>query len=305
MLLGADPEFFLVNDKYEIVNAISILPYCKKKPLKEKNFSFFYDNILAELNFKPAKNAREFSSAIAEAMAFFCGKIDPYKISLQAYGEIDPKSMAGKNVNQVGCEADLNAYTFSYNKVPLNAFKKYGQRSSGGHIHIGGFSDEVVCDPFLKPIYVYMLDLFIALPFVMLANSVDEYKRRKIYGQAGCFRSKQYGIEYRTLSSFWIRSPETCSLVFDMVEFVNNFMEEGLHKKFWSTKEGKTGSYNKNSYDCFGYDYQEVRKAINECDINVAKKYYKFISNFMPDSLLVKFEKEFFTACSPFFHTWH
>jgi hypothetical protein len=48
MLLGADPEFFLVNDKYEIVNAISILPYCKKKPLKEKNFSFFYDNILAE-----------------------------------------------------------------------------------------------------------------------------------------------------------------------------------------------------------------------------------------------------------------
>lgn len=305
MLLGADPEFFLVNDKYEIINAISILPHSKKNPLKIKQFKFFYDNILAEFNFQPAKTSEEFVNKISDALNIFCEKVTPYKISLQAYAEIDTQKMTGRNIFQVGCEADLNAYTFSYNKLPMNAFKKYGQRSCGGHLHIGGYPDEIVHNPFLKPIYVYMLDLFVALPCVILAHGADEYKRRKIYGQAGCYRAKQYGIEYRTLSSFWLRSPQTCSLIFKMVEFVNNFMEESLYKKFWTLHEGKLNSSPKNAYECYGYDFSEVRKAINDCDYNIAKKYFKFIANFMPDSILNEFENIIDIGHTTLEHCWN
>ena len=49
------------------------------------------------------------------------------------------------------------------------------------------------------------MDLFLGVPSVLMDNGID---RKKLYGKAGAFRSKPYGVEYRTLSNFWIFKPE-------------------------------------------------------------------------------------------------
>jgi hypothetical protein len=46
-----------------------------------------------------------------------------------------------------------------------------------------------------------MLDLRLAVPSLIWDK---DKKRRLLYGKAGCFRPKPYGMEYRTLSNAWL-----------------------------------------------------------------------------------------------------
>jgi hypothetical protein len=42
--------------------------------------------------------------------------------------------------------------------------------------------------------------------------------RKKLYGKAGAFRPKSYGVEYRTLSNFWIFEEKYIDWVYSAVE---------------------------------------------------------------------------------------
>jgi hypothetical protein len=71
-----------------------------------------------------------------------------------------------------------------------------------------------------------------------------------------------------------------------MCEFVFEFMNNEMWKKFWNLNiddiyEGN----NEKAYSCFGYDVDLVTKTINECDVVMAEKLYDFISNFMPNDI--------------------
>jgi hypothetical protein len=43
----------------------------------------------------------------------------------------------------------------------------------------------------------------------------DGEMRKQLYGKAGAFRAKSYGVEYRTLSNFWIFKNELIRWVWD------------------------------------------------------------------------------------------
>ena len=45
-----------------------------------------------------------------------------------------------------------------------------------------------------------------------------DHKRRQMYGAAGAFRPKTYGMEYRTLSNKWIFNPKIVDFVYRGVE---------------------------------------------------------------------------------------
>ena len=79
------------------------------------------------------------------------------------------------------------------------------------------------------------LDYFLGIPSILLDK---DKKRRPSYGNAGSFRPKPYGLEYRVLSNFWIKKKEYMEFVFSQTKeafdlFVNGrfdyFLEYNRH----------------------------------------------------------------------------
>lgn len=67
------------------------------------------------------------------------------------------------------------------------------------------------------------MDLYLGVPSILMDGDTD---RRRLYGKAGAYRSKPYGVEYRTLSSFWVADPKLIGWAFEQtmraVEAVKN-----------------------------------------------------------------------------------
>lgn len=88
-----------------------------------------------------------------------------------------------------------------------------------GHIHVGydNPNGDVSID------LVRAMDLFLGVPSIIL--DTDD-QRRIMYGKAGAYRLKKYGVEYRVLSAFFQENDILIRWVFEQtlkaIEFVNN-----------------------------------------------------------------------------------
>lgn len=134
---------------------------------------------------------------------------------------------------------DYNIYTGQ--RVYRDLFKELGNRSGGGHIHIGKtYEGSYHYVPFrtsentkiqidysttinedtgtkLEDLVIKMLDKIVGVPCTILDYDGAE-TRREHYGNAGSFRRPDHGLEYRVLSNFWIRHPALQSLVYLLVK---------------------------------------------------------------------------------------
>lgn len=287
MKIGIDPEFFIIDEFSKPINAIRVLPGNSHHPLRKNGINFYHDNMLAEFNFAPANSEIEFIEKIGYAIGTLKNIVGSYAISTQAYGEFDKNELSLPNAKEVGCNPDYDAYTLTQNDIPRNFFTKTPFRAAGGHIHIGGQQGDAVCHPFLKPIFVYMMDLFVGIPSVIIDHSALTYQRRKMFGKAGCHRDKPYGIEYRVLSPFWLRSNKTASLFYKLTDFVFKFMNDNMYKKFWNFyPEMLKGNNPEKAFECWGYDAKAVKNAIDNNDVVTAQKFFDFTANFLPDHLV-------------------
>lgn len=101
-----------------------------------------------------------------------------------------------------------------------------------GHLHCG-FSDvEVEFDDMKLFNYrvdeqraelVKVLDLFVGIPSVILE---PDNKRKELYGKAGAFRPKSYGLEYRTVSNFYLVNTSLRKWAFESVVNAFRFFNE-------------------------------------------------------------------------------
>jgi hypothetical protein len=87
-----------------------------------------------------------------------------------------------------------------------------------GHIHVGyNNPDDKTSFEIAKA-----MDLFLGVGSVLLDKDTQ---RRSLYGKAGAMRLKSFGMEYRTLSNFWIFDDKLISWVFNntlkALEFIN------------------------------------------------------------------------------------
>jgi hypothetical protein len=100
---------------------------------------------------------------------------------------------------ELGCDPDFNAWDHGAANEPPDMFQPL--RTAGGHLHIGWNVDER--EHQIKAMaLVKQLDCFLGLWSLRL--DTNGALRRSLYGKAGAFRLKPYGVEYRVLSNFWM-----------------------------------------------------------------------------------------------------
>lgn len=199
--VGADPEVFLKN-QFNIVSAIGLLGGTKEAPLPVKKGAIQEDNVLAEFNIDPVTTEDMFVSHIDTVMKELHEKVKPHGLSLLVQSSHDFDIMeliaGGEQALQFGCEPDMNAWTSEFNPAPDASATL---RTAGGHIHLGLDVPERDIDTRLRT--VKLMDIFVGIPSVLLDA---DNKRRAMYGKAGACRIKPYGVEYRTLSNFWLKT---------------------------------------------------------------------------------------------------
>jgi hypothetical protein len=241
-LIGSDPEFMVVDSHNHIVSCVGLLPGYKEEPFDiGQGCSVQVDNVMAEFCLPPTDNPVKFHDSLKYALEagrqmlpkgynFLC------KAS-HSYPEIELNTDRAK---EFGCEPDYNPYptydrdadrfleALVMNTKPTSSNPNL--RSCGGHIHID--LTKSICDflepGFMPPIQMLnrlsvLLDYHLGVPSLLLDSDKE---RRLLYGKAGAYRPKEYGLEYRTLSNFWLQDLDLIKWVFDSVDYtLTRFME--------------------------------------------------------------------------------
>lgn len=222
--IGADVEVF-IKDKTtnEIVSAEGFIKGTKKNPFvfseHSRHFATSLDNVMAEFGIPPAKTKEEFCNNLKISMDYI-SSILPENLCTVAFpaAELDYKWLTTKSARTFGCEPDFNAYTLNFNPPPMSIISNL--RSAGGHLHLGYENPFPIFDMDYYSVdsqrseIVKALDLFIGVPSVILE---PDNKRKELYGKAGAFRPKEYGLEYRTVSNFYLNSKKLTEWVYEAI----------------------------------------------------------------------------------------
>ena len=213
ILIGADPEFFVKKDG-KFHSAHGLVPGNKENPFKVRNGALQVDGMALEFNIDPAKEKKEFVHNIESVLSSLRKMVpNEYAFDFTAVARFDRLHMLKqpREALEIGCAADFDAYTEAQREPPV---VHPSIRSAGGHIHIGWTEDE---DPMESSHFMSccqisrQLDYFLGIPSIILDK--DDL-RKPAYGNAGSFRPKSYGLEYRVLSNFWIKNKEYMEFVF-------------------------------------------------------------------------------------------
>ena len=219
--IGCDPEVFLTRGE-EFISAIPYINGTKYEPdILPHGGMLQWDNVCMEFGTKPAYTIDEWLSSLEETVRDIRKRISPtFTPRVIASANFPIKEVSSPEAKEFGCSPDLNAYSGMKNEPPSpNAFPTF--RSCGGHIHIGyvdGAPYIFLKDHYDTMQYVKVLDMYLGVISSIIDNRPDAVKRRELYGKAGCYRKTDYGVEYRTLSNYWLKSKTYSSLIYSLVD---------------------------------------------------------------------------------------
>jgi hypothetical protein len=234
--VGADPEFFVAKGG-KPVSAHGLVPGNKKNPMKVRKGAVQVDGMALEFNIDPASTQEEFVTNLDVVLKTILGMVPGYEMFDKPVAEFGAAYIRKQpdEAKMLGCEPDFNAYTKDANPRP-DADTPF--RTASGHVHIGWTNGVDPHDPghFEACCTLSkMLDLRLGVPSLIWDK---DKKRRQLYGQAGCFRPKPYGMEYRVLSNAWLNPalPHLRKFVFgETVKAVGDLF---ANEEAWNTKIG-------------------------------------------------------------------
>lgn len=201
MRLGTDPEIFLKDAAGGLIASCGLIGGTKENPLPlpiGEGFAVQEDNVAIEFNVPPSASSEEFIKHINQAMVFLREQVALQGLSFGTESAaLFPEAQLQHPAARVfGCDPDYNAWTRKMNPRPKATDATL--RSAGGHIHIGDIGDLTPDDVVSV---IKLMDLYAGVPSVLMDKGS---LRKELYGKRGAFRVKPYGVEYRTLSNFWV-----------------------------------------------------------------------------------------------------
>lgn len=222
-LIGSDVEVFVVNTVTgEVISAEGLIGGTKKKPkpLERNGCAVQEDNVMAEFNVPPTTDPQDMYDNIVYVLNYLTNSLpEGFDVKIIPAAKLDEKYLKTPQAMEIGCDPDYNAWTKMRN-IPPDIETLEGLRSCGGHIHIG----------YDNPTKAMSIKLIKALDLFLTVGSIIKDRdilRRQIYGKAGAYRIKPYGVELRTLSNFWISSLDNVKWVFKGIERAVEFVNSG------------------------------------------------------------------------------
>jgi len=288
IVFGCDPEFFF-EKKGKIIGSEKVIDINKGltfntngsdssfKKFQEKS-RFIVDGVQAELNPRPDTCRARLGNEISQCFRELYKKIQEdkelsinfsplIKISKEELDSLDDKS------KRFGCSPSKNKDIKHQNAVQLVDPLKYKYRSAGGHIHIGiddnyGGNDVkyIMNEP---DRLVQILDILVGNTCVLIDRDPGNAERRKVYGRAGEYRTPSYGLEYRTLSNFWLKSYPLMSLVMNLTRFAVSIMTNSIPGRDYESELLSL------------INPKEITDAINNNDFNLAWNNFQKIKPFI------------------------
>ena len=221
--IGADPELWIFDKKLgKIISAHGLFPGTKEEPYAVEHGAIQVDGMAAEYNILPAENADQFILYNLSVLRSLRDEISKRNPELDFDFVFSPVAEFGAEyINQqpdeariLGCSPDFNAWKDGEANPTPDAELPF--RTASGHIHLGWDEDLDVGDPEHIEACCMMakaLDLPVAGRLLKIEGEAGQ-KRRELYGKAGAFRPKSYGMEYRTLSNCWLGNTDLMKQVY-------------------------------------------------------------------------------------------
>jgi hypothetical protein len=211
LLIGSDPELFLITSKagelarfYNAYNSLGKeIKGTKHRPEPTDYGAIQVDGMAVEINTHPTNDVDIFQKLVAQGLTDVRRRFPERRIAQSCTWSFSPFELEEQPPLslEMGCDPDMNAWMGGHNFAPDPATLT---RACGGHIHLGWRKDGPIDDAHIEECtkIVKQLDYFVG----MWSCKKDKHfsQRRVIYGSAGSFRPKPYGLEYRVPSNFWL-----------------------------------------------------------------------------------------------------
>jgi hypothetical protein len=280
---GCDPELFIAQGQ-RIIGAEKAIPETGLPAI-------VLDGVQVELNPQPepcrANLINNISAAMKTLSRHLESKDKTLSISFRQVIEVDKQELdsLGEKAKILGCAPSRNAYDMSAS-IRVNP-AAYMKRSAGGHIHLGlnYHSGSPTYSPSWKepPLQaalkehkerlIPLLDVLLGNTCVLLDRDPSNVERRQVYGRAGEYRLPAHGLEYRTLSNFWLRSSRWTSFVLGMARMAVNVLANEL-----TTEKAYQWPAVTTLLELI--DMEHIRTAINTNNFDLAWKNFEAIKPF-------------------------
>lgn len=227
--IGTDAEVFLMYEDC-VISAIGVIGGSKDEPKDIDNNCFIQeDNILAEFNIPPVTTKEEFISYISYCKDWIEINFPELKLHFSSSEMVEDFVVSTPKAKEFGCEpdciVDLTNKSDEMNKDKYDIMNQQraqqNVRTSGFHIHIGYKNSNHKTNREI----VKLFEKYVTIP--LLDEDNDQHDRRKMYGKAGSYRHKPYGVECRSLGGYFIKNEETISKVWDLVQVVIEKYNQG------------------------------------------------------------------------------
>lgn len=233
--IGCDPEFFLRERKGgKLISAIPFVKGTKHDPQPLKCGNIQRDNVAVEVATDPANSVEMFVNNINTLLSE-ATKTLPENTEIVALPSacFDEDQLTDPEALMFGCDPDYCAWELAQNESPRAEDHTF--RSCGAHIHVGTNGEDgndFLLDPMGKVRMIRVMDCVHGVLSTILDSSEESIARRRLYGKPGAHRPKEYGVEYRVLSNYWLKSPTTVMLMYyltqDALEIVRSGNDEKL-----------------------------------------------------------------------------
>ena len=302
VVLGCDPELFFEDSKGRIVGAEKVIPETGLSSVGNglpasyqewgSDKALILDGVQIELNPAPSHCRANLGNSIQASFRTLrkhLAGMNEIRASFKTVVEVDKEELQSLSdkAKILGCAPSNNLYDKNASiSVDPTIYRK---RSAGGHIHIGLKSAIYNLSHLMdhREELVPLLDTLVGLPSVLIDRDPEAVERRKVYGRAGEYRLPDHGLEYRTLSNYWLRSYQLFSFVMGMTrlavcvlgtKYINDAPGDGT---YWPRPTGKM--WDAPSRLLEKVDLELVREAINKNDLVLAKRAFTPVKEFIKD----------------------